>query len=160
MPSAPVPSTPFLLCRSQQRLCALPLAHVRETMRALPLEAVPEMPPFLLGLSVIRGVAVPVLDLARLLGAEAGDGAAGPGARYVTLELGQRQVALAVDAVLGVRTLDAAALGQVPALMQAADAGMVAAVGTLDAELMLVLQASRLVPDAVWQACAAPQVAA
>lgn len=153
MSSAPVPTTPFLLFRSHHRLCALPLAQVRETMRALPLEAIPDMPLFLLGLALIRGMAVPVLDLARLLGAGAG---AEAGARYVTLQLGQRQVALAVDAVLGVRALDAAALDQVPALAQLAEAGMVAAIGTLDAELMLVLQAGRLVPDAVWQACAEP----
>jgi purine-binding chemotaxis protein CheW len=157
--NAPEPalSRPFLLCRSDQVLCALPLSHVRETMRALPLEALAAMPPFMLGLAVIRGAAVPVLDLARLLG-----GAAAParaGRRYVTLALGQRQVALAVDFVLGVRALDPAALGPVPALLQTADAGMLAAVGTLDAELMLVLQAGRLVPDSVWQACAAEPVA-
>ncbi|MDC8760169.1 chemotaxis protein CheW [Janthinobacterium fluminis] len=156
MPNEPVPSTSFLLCRSHGLLCALALPHVREIMRAQPLEALPEMPPCMLGLALIRGAAVPVLDLARLLG---GAGVA-PGGRFVALALGRGRLALAVDSVLGVRALDAAALGQVPPLLQGADAGMVAAVATLDAELMLVLQAGRLVSDAVWQACAARQAAA
>ncbi|MET3131167.1 chemotaxis signal transduction protein [Oxalobacteraceae bacterium GrIS 1.11] len=61
MPSEP--STAVLLCRSQHRLRALPLLQVRESMRALPVEALPDMPPFMLGLAVIRGAALPVLDL-------------------------------------------------------------------------------------------------
>lgn len=149
MPNAPSPSPSFLLCRSGPRLCALPLGPVRETMRALPLEAVPGMPPFLSGLAVIRGLPVPVLDLARLLGTPAG---AQSGARYVTLELERRQVALAVDAVLGVRALDGVACAAVPPLLHGAEAGLLAALGTLDAELLLVLQAARLVPEGLWQA--------
>lgn len=152
MPNAPSPSPSFLLCRSGQRLCALPLGPVRETMRALPLEAVPGMPPFLSGLAVIRGAPVPVLDLARLLGTPAAAAGTLSEARYVTLELAQRQVALAVDAVLGVRALDGEAYGAVPPLLHGAEAGLLAALGTLDAELLLVLQAARLVPEGLWQA--------
>lgn len=139
---------PVLLCRSNTRLCALPLAHVLETMRALPADPLPDLPPFLLGVSMIRGAAVPVVALARLLGA------AGPGApgRYVTLRLGQRQVALAVDAVLGVRSMAGAELAAIAPLLHDADAGMVEAIATVDSELMLVLAAARLVPDEVWQA--------
>lgn len=150
MPNAPSPSPSFLLCRSGTRLCALPLETVRETMRALPLEAVPGMPPFLSGLAVIRGAPVPVLDLACLLGAPAAGAPAG--ARFVTLELGRRQVALAVDAVLGVRALDAAAPAGLPPLLQSAEAAFLATLGTLDAELLLVLQAGCLLPEALWQA--------
>jgi purine-binding chemotaxis protein CheW len=144
-----------LLCRSDLRLCALPLQHVRETMRALPLAAVPDMPPFVLGVSLIRGMAVPVLDLARLI---AGGGAA-PGKRYVTLDLGGRQVALAVDEVVGVRSLASAALTDMPPLLHAAEAGTVAALTTLDAELLVVLAATQLVPDALWPALAAQEAA-
>lgn len=151
MSSTPVPSTPFLVCRSGARLIALPLQHVQETMRALPLDRVPEMPVFLLGLSVIRGQAVPVLDLGCLTGDGTGAGAA---ARLVTLALGARRVALAVDAVLGVQQLAPEALGEVPPLLQGAAAGLVAAIGTHDSALLLVLRDSHLVPDSLWQALA------
>lgn len=152
MPNAPSPSPSFLLCRSGPRLCALPLGPVRETMRALPLEAVPGMPPCLSGLAVIRGAPVPVLDLGRLLGGPAGAAESTGGTRYITLELAQRQVALAVDAVLGVRALDDVACAAVPPLLHGAEASLLAALGTLDAELLLVLQAARLVHEGLWQA--------
>lgn len=148
MQAEPMPSASFLLCRSQGYACALPLAHVRETMRALPRQPVPGMPPFVLGVSVIRGQVVPVLDLAALLGA----GAAAPGARYVTLDLGARQVALAVEEVAGVRTLPAAAMAEVAPLLRTGDAAMVGALGALDAQLLVVLRAAQLVPAALWTA--------
>lgn len=146
MPSEQFPSATFLLCRSHLRLCALPLHHVRETMRALPLETLPDMPAFMLGVSVIRGQVVPVVDLACLTG----QADSAPGARLVTLLLGQRQVALAVDEVIGVRSLPAASLGKVPPLLDGAEAGMLGALTILDAELLLVLQATHLIPDALW----------
>lgn len=144
-------SNPILLCRSGPGLYALPLAHVRETMRALPLNPVPAMPDFLLGLAMIRGVAVPVLDCARLVGAAAPARVA----RFVTLALGERQLALAVDAVVGVRQLPAAEMKQIAPLLEGADPGLVQSIATLDAELLLVLRASRMVPETMWDALAA-----
>lgn len=156
MPSEQSFPTSFLICRSRSRLCALPLQHVRETMRALPLDTVPNMPGFMLGVSVIRGQVVPVLDLASLTGA----GSTFSAARYITLELERRQVALAVDEVIGVRSLAAAALDGVPPLLDGADALALAALTTLDAELLLVLQTGVLVPDALWPLLAAQDAAA
>ncbi|AXE32166.1 chemotaxis protein CheW [Chromobacterium phragmitis] len=139
-----------LLCRSGQRLCALPLAHVRETMRALPVDPVPAMSDFLLGLALIRGAPVPVLDCARLMGS------ASPTrlSRFVTLVVGERLLALAVDDVIGVRQLAAAALADIAPLLDGSDDGLVQAIATLDAELLLVLRAGRLVPEEMWEALA------
>ena len=49
------------------RACALPLHHVAETMRPLPIEAVVGTPSFVCGVSVIYGVPTPVVDLKPLL---------------------------------------------------------------------------------------------
>lgn len=141
-------SDSFLICRSSPRLCALSLQHVAETMRALPIEPLPEMPAFLLGVSIIRGAVVPVVNVARLLGATTN---AQP-ARFVTLRLGDRQVAFAVESVIGVRELAAESIEEIPPLLCEADAGVVAAMTTLDAELLLVLQGVRLIPESVWDA--------
>lgn len=156
MPSEQSPHAAFLLCRSRLRLCALPLHQVRETMRALPLDPLPNMPPFMLGVSIIRGQVVPVVDLAVLTAQDA----AKPGTRLITLTLGQRQVALAVDDVIGVRSLPASTLCQVPPLLDGADAGMLAALTTRDVELLLVLQTAHLIPDALWPLLAAQEAAA
>jgi purine-binding chemotaxis protein CheW len=46
----------LLLFRSGGRLCALRLESVRETTRPLPIEPIAGTPPFVLGISVMRGV--------------------------------------------------------------------------------------------------------
>jgi purine-binding chemotaxis protein CheW len=155
-----------LICRVEARLCALPLSHVKETLRPLPVQPVAGAPPFVQGLAVIRGAPVPVVDAARLLGpaltgagpgqdaAAAPDAKAAPGsARFVTVAAGDRDVALAVSGVLGVRTVPAASLQALPPLLhEAAAAEAVAAIGRLDEQLLLVLRAGRLLPpgDASW----------
>lgn len=141
------PHTVSLLCRVGTRLCALPLDHVVETMRPLPVEAMADAPGFVLGLSIIRGAPVPVVDGAALVGA----GTSQP-TRFVTVTTNDRQVALAVDAVLGVRALPADSLLDLPPLLRDADPDVVSAIGVLDAELLLVLRRGRLVPESVWAA--------
>ncbi|HVK74027.1 MAG TPA: chemotaxis protein CheW [Kofleriaceae bacterium] len=123
------------------RACALPIAHVIETLRPPPIQPWPDAPPAVLGVARIRGVSVPVVDGATLLGAPAG----GPPARLVTLRIGARQVALAVERVDGVRRLDAAARTALPPLLRDDD-GPIAAIAARDAELVLVLRSGRLVP--------------
>ena len=143
-----------LICRVHARFCALPLAHVVEAMRPLPVEAVAGAPPFVRGLAVIRGVPVPVVDAAQLLGAQAAQAD-----RFVTMTVGTRCVALAVNSVLGVRTLPADLLQALPPLLQEAGADVVAAIALLDAELLLVLNGSRLLSEDVWAALDTPGAA-
>lgn len=144
---ADVDTSLMLLCRVQTRRCAIPLEHAVETMRPLPVEPVADAPHFIRGLAVIRGAPIPVVDAARLLGAPETRPA-----RFVTLVTGERQVALAVDDVLGIRPISASSLQELPPLLQEAAADAVAAIGTLDADLLLVLRSARLVPEALWQA--------
>jgi purine-binding chemotaxis protein CheW len=138
-----------LLCRAGSLLCAIPLEHVSETMRPLPVSPVAGMPSFLLGLSVLRGSPVPVVDAARLLGAAIV--ASRPG-RFVSLRLGRRQAALAVDGVIGIRALTRESLEAVPPLLADASCEMVEVLGSLDAELLVVLRSGRIVPDSLWTA--------
>lgn len=134
-----------LLVTVGERLCAVPLEHVVETMRPLPTVPLDGAPAFILGLAVIRGCALPVADLNLLLhGARA---RSTPG-RFVTLALGARQAALAVDRVVGVRRI--ARLEALPPLLRDAAHEAVAAVAVHDAQLLVVLEATRLVPDPVW----------
>lgn len=131
-----------LLCSIGTRICALPIRHVFETMRQLPVERAPGAPAFVAGLAMVRGEPIPVIDLARLLGADAV-----PGARWVTISTEGRRIALAVQRVLGVRSISAASLSDLPPLLQNADAEFISAVGTLDNELLLVLNDGRLLPE-------------
>jgi purine-binding chemotaxis protein CheW len=88
---------------------------------------------------------VPVVDAASLVGR-----AAARPARFISLKAGPRRVALAVDSVVGVRPIPPAALDSLPPLLGDANLHVIAAIGTLDADLLVVLRSSRLVPDEVW----------
>jgi purine-binding chemotaxis protein CheW len=136
--------TSVLFFRARERLCALPLEGVLEILRPPVLRPAVNPPPFLLGAARIRGAVVPVVDAAVLLGA----GRSAAPARLILLRLGARAVALAVEAVLGVRAVPRATLQQLPPLLR--DAGeAVAAIAALDSELLLLLHPGRLLagPD-------------
>ena len=137
-----------LLCRVRERLCSLPLEHVVETMRPLPVQSLAGAPAFVLGMSIIRGAAIPVVDVGLVLGT---DDPPKP-TRLVTVRSGENQVALSVEEVLGVRELTLTSLRGLPPLLGEAAADVVYAIGTLDTNLLFALQAARIVPDSVWQA--------
>jgi purine-binding chemotaxis protein CheW len=135
-----------LLCQVGSLICALPLQHIRETMRPLPLEPFNGMPSYVDGLSIIRGAPVPVVDLARLLGNES----AARRTRLVVVKVQRRHVALSVERVIGVRALDSVASGVLPPLLGDARADFVSAVGALDAHLLVVLESGLILPDSTW----------
>jgi purine-binding chemotaxis protein CheW len=127
------------------------LAHVGETMRPLPAEPLAGVPSFVRGLAIVRGRPTPVIDAAALLGDAAsladGDGAAH---RFVTVSPGDRPFMLAVDAVVGVMTLPGDVARGLPSLLQTPRLAAIAATGSLDGALLLVLEHGRVVPEGVW----------
>jgi purine-binding chemotaxis protein CheW len=134
----------WLLCRAGNCLCALPLEHVVEIMRVLPIEAISGAPRYVRGLCIIRGSPTPVVDTALLIG----DAVTRP-ERLVTIRTGGRIVALAMEAVLGIRMIDAQAGGQLPPLLRDAARDTITSIGTLDAALLFFLRAARVIPDDV-----------
>jgi purine-binding chemotaxis protein CheW len=150
----------FLLCRvGASARCALPLGQVIETLRPLPVEplaglcshgesSAAAVPRFVLGVAIIRGSATPVLDAGQLLGALE------PclSTRFVTLKLGARACALAVEEVLGVRSLPHNEDAAIAPWLDALSPEAVQALTSLDRQLLWVLECARLVPESVWQA--------
>ena len=135
-----------LLCQVGSLVCGLPLEHILETLRPLPLSPFEGMPPFVSGLSIIRGAPVPVVDLGRLLGNER----SGTRGRWVLARTQERWVALAVEQVIGVRTLAAPSLSALPSLLGEASAEFVSRVGTLDTRLLVMLESGRVLPESTW----------
>ena len=146
--------SPVLVVTVGARTCAIPLQYVAETMRPLVTEPVPGAPSFVAGMSVIRGVPTPIVDLKALL--ENGERSATFG-RFVTMKVGGRQVAIAVDSVVGLRNLDSAELGELPPILRDVAAGLIEVIATRDAQLLMVLRAASIVPDEVWTALATAQ---
>lgn len=114
-------------------------------MRPLTLSPIAGAPEFVSGVSVIRGAGVPVVDLAVLLGVESSQPT-----RLILVRAGQRTVALAAQAVIGVVELAPKALADAPPILSQVQAHMITAIAVLDKDLMLVLQASSIVPDEIW----------
>jgi purine-binding chemotaxis protein CheW len=135
-----------LVCRSGSILLALPLDSVAETMRPLRIEPLADQPGFVLGVSIVRGAPVPVVDVAALLGTESDS----KPRRVVTLKLGARQVGLALDAVIGVRAIGAERLRDVPPLLREAAAEVVNGIASLDDRLLVALRGAFIVPPSVW----------
>lgn len=143
-------TTSWLLCRAARRFCALPLDAVVETMRPLPVAPVAGAPVFVSGIAIVRGVGLPVVNTAALLGSPEST----PG-RFVTVRVDEaRHVVFAVEAVVGVRTFAPDSFSALPPLLASAGSELVSAIGTLDSELLVVLNRTLVVPDEVWSALA------
>jgi purine-binding chemotaxis protein CheW len=123
--------------------CALPLAGVVETLRALPLHPCSSVPAYVRGVSIIRGVATPILDLAAFLGAET---AALP-ERLVVMRSGARPLALAVDHVFGIRSLDEETARPLRGVLTPFARGQVRSLRALDGELVALFEDAIVLPD-------------
>ena len=102
MPNGGSSDARLLICRVGTKACGLPLEHVLETMRPLPVQTLPSVPPFVMGVAIVRGNPTVVLDARRLLG---GSGASTPPGRFVSLKLGSRNAALLLAAGLAIDTV-------------------------------------------------------
>lgn len=134
-----------LICRVGDLLCAVPLALVGETMRPLPVEPLAGVPAYVRGVAIIRDRPTAVVDAAALLTDHPGSPS-----RFVTLRAGDRPIALAVDAVVGIAAVPAERAGALPGILQSPRLAAVSAAGTLDGALLLALEGTRIVPDDVW----------
>jgi purine-binding chemotaxis protein CheW len=144
----------MLVTRVGAVICAFSIEDVVETMRPLPIEPIghagdPALAA-IAGVAMIRGAPVAVVDARKLLGVAASG--AEPARRFVVVRSAAHRIALAVDAVIDVRRIDRAALSRLPPLLEAANRASVAAIGSRDEGLLVVLDAMRLLPEAGWRA--------
>jgi purine-binding chemotaxis protein CheW len=144
-----------LICRVREGLWAIPLAGIAETLRPLPVERLATMPPYVLGVSIIRGNAIPVVDAAAL----SSPGGHARITRLVVLKTENRFVALGVESVVGVQKIAGRLLTELPPLLRKDNAEIVASIAVLDESLLRVLETARLVPEEVWEAAASRGVA-
>ena len=143
----------MLITRVGEIACGFPIEHVVETMRPLPVEPIgrgegdAQAPAPIEGVAMIRGAAVPVVDVRKLLGATGGRAT-----RFVVVRAAARRIALAVDAVIDVAAIDPDVVAQLPPLLDGARRDGVSAIGARDDQLLVVLDAARVVPEDSWRA--------
>jgi purine-binding chemotaxis protein CheW len=110
---------------------------VQEVLREQPVTPVPLAPPEVRGLINLRGQIVTAIDLGMKLGL-----ARAERRMNVVVRTGPEAVSLLVDAIDDVVTLAAVDHAPVPSTVDPAVAAHLVATGTLDAELLLVLDPS------------------
>jgi purine-binding chemotaxis protein CheW len=138
-----------LVFRAGSLLCALPLDDVIETMRPLAVRPLAGTPPYVRGVTIMRGVPTPVIDVARLVGGEPGEAE-----RFLAVRTERGPVAFATGPIVGIRNASAGGPAQHPALLGGTTGRLVAGVAMLDTEPLLLLQSMRVVPEDVWAAAA------
>jgi purine-binding chemotaxis protein CheW len=138
-----------LVFRAGSVLCAVRLDEVIETMRPLAVRPLAGTPAFVRGVTIMRGVPTPVIDVARLVGSKQAKVS-----RFLAVRTERGPIALATGPIFGIRATAADGLAQHSALFGGAASRLVAGVGMIDAEPLLLLQSMRVVPDEVWAAAA------
>lgn len=139
----------FLLCRAAGCWCALSLQGLGEVMRPQPLEKLGRLPEFVDGLSVIRGKPLPVVNLPRLLTGKNSRPSAQE--RFVTAISEGHRLALRVDEVGSIRELETSIWSNLPSLLEEVHQEHVAAVGSLQGGLLLLLRRSNLISEDDWE---------
>jgi purine-binding chemotaxis protein CheW len=115
-------------------------------MRPLPVSPLPNMPDFICGVALIRGTPTPVVELEAFFQAEQRPVAG----RFVTVRSAGRAIALSVQSVVGVAEQGRLNVADLPSLLKNARTDVIEAVGRLDADLLVMLQIARLVPESAW----------
>lgn len=138
-----------LLTRVGDRVVAIPARSARHVVPATRVARLVESGTAIAGLAVVHGELTPVADLAGLLQLEVGSGPA-TGGHFVVVDDDDGALALLVDEVEGLRSLDLSDVG-VDSAAEASAPGLVAAVaagGVYVLDLAAVLADSRLWPPA------------
>lgn len=136
-----------LVFRAGPLYCALPLDEVVETMRPLQTRPLAGTPPYVRGLTILRGAPAPVIDVTRLI-----TGTSGEIDRYIAVRAGRGPIACATGVVLGVRQIEVEPPEGPAAIFTGVSKALIAAVGSVGTDPLLLLRGIRTVPDDVWEA--------
>lgn len=109
-------------------------------MRPLPVRTASGLASAVLGLSVIRGVPLPVVSLSRLLSQPDAEES-----RFVVLRVGDRDCALSVGAVHTIAAVDSATWQEMPRLLTRIDSAE--QIRADDQDLMVSLSMGRLIAE-------------
>lgn len=130
-----------LVVRIGANLHAMPIGVIEEILPALPIEAIPQCPPFVRGVVFVRGTLIPVLDAAERLGLR--DHVRPLEPHIVCLRVGSRLVGLEVDEAVDLIDLP---LGyELPVEVINARGGFLSGLVESGGQIIRILDAERLV---------------
>jgi purine-binding chemotaxis protein CheW len=121
---------------------AVDILKVQEINRMMSLTRVPSSPPAVEGVINLRGKIIPVLDLRRRFGMNAGQKS--DDMRIVVVEVHRRVIGFIVDSVHEVLRISASIVEPAPAMVCSVDSEFIAGVGKLEDRLLILLDLDRL----------------
>jgi len=129
------PGIALALVRMGGRPCAVPCEHIVEIVPKVTLDRLPDGPPQVLGVINLRGRVVPVVDVRAKLAGRSETDPMPPYQHLVIVEAASRQIGLAVDEVMEVRTVPTTEVERPTTLAGASGPGVV----RIDRDLVLVV---------------------
>ncbi|MEO1584872.1 MAG: chemotaxis protein CheW [Planctomycetota bacterium] len=138
---------------------AVDILAVQEINRMMELTRVPASPPAVEGVINLRGKIIPVLDLRRRFGMEAG--AKTDQVRIIVVEVHGRVIGFIVDSVHEVLRISSSIVEPAPAMVTSIDSDFIAGVGKLEDRLLILLDLEKLFDSGLVEAAtnAAPAAA-
>jgi purine-binding chemotaxis protein CheW len=135
-----------LAFRSGGELYGLPIAELAEISKPLPTTPVPRTTDFVIGIGNVRGVVIPVVDLAKRLRLPVKP--VGPTSRVLIVRTSGESYGLLVDEVHDVLSIAPEAFEPPPGALSGTRAGFIAALARLGGEILIVLDLATLLhPD-------------
>lgn len=116
--------------------------QVKEIIRVPGITRVPKTPAFVEGVVNLRGSVIPVLDLRKRFGFEAGQ--ANDDQRIVVIEMGDQTVGMIVDSVTEVLRVDEADIGPPSPYVVSVESQYIAGIAKLDEQLIILLDVDRV----------------
>jgi len=117
---------------------AMDIETVNEIIKPREITDIPRVPDFILGIVSLRGIVVPVYDLARRL--NLGKIEVGPQSRIIVCHYGDGLIGLLVDSIAQVVRLNERKIEVPPAMLSGLDRDFVAGIGRFQGRMLILLQ--------------------
>lgn len=117
---------------------AMDIETVNEIIKPREITDIPRVPDFILGIVSLRGIVVPVYDLARRL--NLGEVEVGPQSRIIVCHHGDGLIGLLVDSIAQVVRLNERKIETPPAMLSGLDREFIAGIGRFQGRMLILLQ--------------------
>lgn len=122
----------------QEEEYAMDIETVNEIIKPREITDIPRVPGFILGIVSLRGIVVPVYDLARRL--NLGQVDVGPQSRIIVCHHGDGLIGLLVDSIAQVVRLNERKIEVPPAILSGLDREFIAGIGRFQGRMLILLQ--------------------
>ncbi len=120
----------------------IPITKVREIINLPEITRIPQSPPYLNGITNLRGSVIPVVDLKKLISVPASEAG---GTKVIVIASGRITFGLLVDGITGVISIDEGAV-ESPENLPQGQGDQVEGVAKLDGRLIVLLDIKKLIP--------------